>query len=335
MIKSEITLEDIIMGVVYSRFDNRGPEPISYYPKLEYTQLQRISLKSIALLAGSEGLVSKNVAVIPFPKMKMSAVIYFFEIPVEGARGNNLDATVSVLINQKYLSVFYKNMELFEQITRASIDQIIENYPDYSSNIVKNINNNLYELINKLYEQEKLKTSARIEKKPMYNYKISVIGDPGVGKTTLLLKYVDQAFRKLYIPTIGVQVSSKNVELVTNEVTKLTIWDIAGQKMFGNIRKRFYMGSMGVILIYDTTRKDTFNHIVNWWNDINSAFKIKTGILVANKSDLKTQVDKNDAVQLAMDLGLTYLETSAKTGKNVDKLFGEIAQQIHDVFKKS
>ncbi len=330
----EADLDKIILGIVYSRFDLKGPEPISWYPELDFTQLERIALKSITLLAGSEGLVSNNVAVIPFPKMHLNAVIYFFEIPVEGVRGNRLDGAISILINQKYLSVFYKNMEMFNQIAQASIEEIKLKYPDKCITEVQTIYNNLKELIYRLYEQERVKELKleTLELEPRFNYKITVVGEPAVGKTTLLLKYMDCAFRELYIPTIGVQVSTKNVMLDNGELAKLTFWDVAGQQMFGNLRKRFYIGSMGTIFVYDVTRPETFEKITEWWEDVNSVFRVKVGCLVANKMDLEVKVDKNKAIELAKKLDLTFIETSAKTGLNVEFLFKKIAQSVFKLF---
>ncbi|MHA1310379.1 MAG: Rab family GTPase [Candidatus Helarchaeota archaeon] len=331
MIKTNVNLEKIILGVVYSIFGVRGPEPICWYPKLEYAQLEHISLKSITILAGNEGLVSDKMAVIPFPKMQLNAIIYFFEIPSEGARGNKLDGTISILINERFLSVFYKNMEMFNQIAFASIDKIKIKYPDSCTREIQNIYDNLMELLYRLYEQEQIKKSKFIDEneKAHYNYKITVIGDPGVGKTTLLLRYVDHAFRELYIPTIGVQVSSKSV-IIENKLTKLVFWDVAGQQMFGDLRKRFYIGSMGVVYVYDVTRKTTFENIIKWWDDFNSAYKSKIGFLVGNKIDLTSKVPKSDAIQLANKLNLNYIETSAKNGINVDILFNELANGIYN-----
>ncbi|MHA1268291.1 MAG: GTP-binding protein [Candidatus Helarchaeota archaeon] len=332
MIRTSTNLDKIILGVIYSRFDSKGPEPISWHPNLDYSILQNISLKSITLLAGNEGLVSDNVAVIPFPTIHLNAIIYFFEIPVKGARGDKLDATISILIEERYLTVFYKNMEMFNQITQASIDDIKTNYPNNSLNEVKRIYDNLNELIHRLYDQEQIIRSKLSQEKPTLNYKISVVGDPGVGKTTLLLKYVDHSFRELYIPTIGVQVSSKNLMIDSHDLVRLTIWDVAGQHMFGNLRKRFYIGSMGVIFVYDVSRKFTFDNIIKWWDDVNSVFKVKIGFLVGNKVDLKRDVNKDDALKLAHHMNLTYLETSARTGLNVGILFKEIAEKIYSMF---
>ncbi|MHA1230643.1 MAG: hypothetical protein ACTSPQ_08360, partial [Candidatus Helarchaeota archaeon] len=84
--------------------------------------------------------------------------------------------------------------------------------------------------------------------------------------------------------------------------------------------------------VYDVTRPETFEKITEWWEDVNSVFRVKVGCLVANKMDLEVKVDKNKAIELAKKLDLTFIETSAKTGLNVEFLFKKIAQSVFKLF---
>ncbi|MHA1270947.1 MAG: Rab family GTPase [Candidatus Helarchaeota archaeon] len=174
-----------------------------------------------------------------------------------------------------------------------------------------------------------------------YKWKICVVGDPSVGKTTLMLQYTEKKFQELYIPTVGVQVSVKDV-LVSrednDEIAKvgLYIWDIAGQVKFARIRKLFYEGANAFIIVYDLTDKESFINTSRWYNDVSDILEEEIhGCLVGNKSDLPNrQISPKSGQLLADKMGLTFIETSAKTGENVDNLFTEIAHKIYDLINK-
>ncbi|MHA1358033.1 MAG: GTP-binding protein [Candidatus Helarchaeota archaeon] len=162
-----------------------------------------------------------------------------------------------------------------------------------------------------------------------YKWKIIVIGDPSVGKTTLMLRYTQKKFRELYIPTVGAQISRKNVK-INNYLCSLNIWDIAGQQKFSNVRKLFYEGADAAIIIFDLTDKATFINSSKWYKDYISLSKNKMGILIGNKLDMK----KNRMVlldwgqKLSEKMGFWYFETSAKTGKNVNDVFSFLTKKI-------
>lgn len=172
-----------------------------------------------------------------------------------------------------------------------------------------------------------------------YKWKIVVIGDPSVGKTTLMLQYTEKKFRELYIPTVGVQVSVKDV-ILSDEKGKdskvgLYIWDVAGQVRFAKIRSLFYEGANAFIIIYDITNRETFINSSRWYKDLTDILGTKIhGFLVGNKIDLPNrQISPKSGKILADKMDLSYLETSAKTGENVDKLFSKIANKIYEIIK--
>ncbi|MHA1232374.1 MAG: GTP-binding protein [Candidatus Helarchaeota archaeon] len=172
-----------------------------------------------------------------------------------------------------------------------------------------------------------------------YKWKIVVIGDPGVGKTTLMLQYTEKKFQELYIPTVGVQVSVKDI-LLTDENNRtvkiaLYIWDIAGQVRFSKIRKLFYEGANAFIIVYDLTDKETFINSSRWYKDVLDILGEEIhGCLVGNKSDLPNRVISEQSGKILADkMGLKFIETSAKTGENVDKLFFEIANKIYQTIE--
>ncbi|MHA1145146.1 MAG: Rab family GTPase [Candidatus Helarchaeota archaeon] len=176
-----------------------------------------------------------------------------------------------------------------------------------------------------------------MEQKTNYTWKICVIGDPSVGKTTLMLRYTEQRFEQLYIPTVGCQVSQKFVSLSDKNI-KLNIWDIAGQSKFAAFRKIFYEGAFGYILVFDTTNKQTLVNSLTWNKDYQkmNKSKVKIGLLVGNKVDLESnlEVTKEEAEKYAKKMSLDYVETSAKTGQNVDLMFQTIVQKILEKIKK-
>ncbi|MHA1785856.1 MAG: Rab family GTPase [Candidatus Helarchaeota archaeon] len=170
-----------------------------------------------------------------------------------------------------------------------------------------------------------------------YNWKICVIGDPGVGKTTLMLRYTEETFNELYIPTVGVQVSQKHLKKNDSNI-QLNIWDIAGQAKFQNFRKLFYEGSFGYFVVFDVTNLESFKNSINWHKDFQKVAKskIKEGILIGNKIDLSKdrKVSQHTALKYSKSLGLNYIETSAKTGENVDLIFQTITEKIFKKVKK-
>ncbi|MHA1835656.1 MAG: GTP-binding protein [Candidatus Odinarchaeia archaeon] len=161
-------------------------------------------------------------------------------------------------------------------------------------------------------------------------FKVIVIGDGGVGKTCLTLTFVKKEFKSDYIPTLGVDVYMKEFGLGESKVT-LIIWDIAGQEKFDIIRKQYYKGAQGALLVFDLTRPETFYNIEKWHEElvINVSEKIPI-ILLANKSDVedKRQVKSDEIELMAKKLRCDYFETSAKTGKNVDKAFYSLLKKI-------
>jgi len=170
-----------------------------------------------------------------------------------------------------------------------------------------------------------------------YKWKIIVVGDGSVGKTTLMLQYTEKKFNELYIPTVGVQVSIKVVPIKVGKEKRsveLTIWDIAGQTKFEHIRKIFYEGASAYIILYDITKQNTFDGISYWVNDVAWAIGDKYGILIGNKKDLAKYrvIGEDQGKELAAEYHLDFLETSAKTGENVNKVFELITKNLMNLY---
>ena len=172
-------------------------------------------------------------------------------------------------------------------------------------------------------------------------FKVTVIGDPAVGKSSLIRRYVENYFVGDYIMTMGTHISSKNIvfsEFNKRINTKLVIWDLGGQPHFKEVRRAYYLGARGSILVFDLTRPDTFMELHNWANELlNHAGKIPT-VLVGNKSDLRylRSVPEIDGYHFANRMNTSYFETSAKTGENVERVFEVLVKKIflHNIPKE-
>jgi len=160
--------------------------------------------------------------------------------------------------------------------------------------------------------------------KPILNlYKFIILGDPSVGKTSLVEKYTSGRFRDDYLPTLGISITQQVFKITgINSEIKLLIWDLAGQENFKYARKMYIDGAHFGFLVYDVTSRKTFEKIPSWHQEVVSIIKIPLSI-VANKIDIegKRVVSEAEGRELAKKLGCAYIETSAKTGENVKDAF--------------
>ena len=168
-------------------------------------------------------------------------------------------------------------------------------------------------------------------------YKIVIIGDSGVGKSNILSRYVRDEFSMDTKATVGVEFGSKIIS-INNQQIKIQIWDTAGQEAFQAITRTYYKGATGALVVYDITRRDTFNHVTKWLDEVRAnALKEIQIILIGNKKDLedKRQVQTEEGQSLADKNGLLFLETSAKTAVNVSEAFINSAQKILEMIQKT
>ncbi|XP_006021537.1 ras-related protein Rab-1A isoform X1 [Alligator sinensis] len=163
-----------------------------------------------------------------------------------------------------------------------------------------------------------------------YLFKLLLIGDSGVGKSCLLLRFADDTYTESYISTIGVDFKIRTIEL-DGKTIKLQIWDTAGQERFRTITSSYYRGAHGIIVVYDVTDQESFNNVKQWLQEIDRyASENVNKLLVGNKCDLTTKkvVDYTTAKEFADSLGIPFLETSAKNATNVEQSFMTMAAEI-------
>ena len=164
-----------------------------------------------------------------------------------------------------------------------------------------------------------------------YLFKSIVVGDGGVGKTALTLRFSKGFFTEDYKMTIGVDFHVKTISIDSSEGTlrcKLQIWDTGGQERFSSIRPMYYRGSLGGLLIFDLTNYESFEHLPQWIDEVRANIKTEIPLLlVGNKSDLveERKVSIEEINEFTRNFNLYYMETSAKTGEGVGDCFHILA----------
>lgn len=166
-----------------------------------------------------------------------------------------------------------------------------------------------------------------------YNYlfKYIIVGDAGVGKSCLLLQFTDKRFRAEHDMTIGVEFGHRLVDIGDQKI-KLQIWDTAGQEAFRSITRAYYRGATGALLVYDISRRSSFEHLGQWLMDARqNAQHNMVIVLIGNKNDLDhREVTYEEGLWFAQQNGLFFLEASAKTGDNVEAAFLDTARQVYE-----
>eukprot|EP00268_Persea_americana_P045532 TRINITY_DN4645_c0_g1_i5.p1 TRINITY_DN4645_c0_g1~~TRINITY_DN4645_c0_g1_i5.p1 ORF type:complete len:209 (-),score=46.59 TRINITY_DN4645_c0_g1_i5:252-878(-) len=164
-----------------------------------------------------------------------------------------------------------------------------------------------------------------------FSFKILVVGDSGVGKSSLLVSFISDGNAQ-QSPTIGVDFKIKLLTIGGKRL-KLTIWDTAGQERFRTLTSSYYRGAQGIILVYDVTRRETFTNLLDTWSkevQIYSTSKDCIKMLVGNKVDKENErvVTREEGVSLAQKYGFLFLECSAKTRENVQQCFEDLILKI-------
>eukprot|EP01071_Lankesteria_metandrocarpae_P001252 Lankesteria_metandrocarpae@DN1417_c0_g1_i1.p1 len=167
---------------------------------------------------------------------------------------------------------------------------------------------------------------------PEYDYlfKLLLIGDSGVGKSCLLLRFAEDTYTNSYISTIGVDFKIRTIDLDSKTV-KLQIWDTAGQERFRTITSSYYRGAHGIIIVYDVTDRESYYNVKNWMQEIDKyAMENVNKLLVGNKCDLgaKKVVTFEEGKELADSYNIRFIETSAKSAHNVEQAFHIMAGEI-------
>jgi small GTP-binding protein len=158
------------------------------------------------------------------------------------------------------------------------------------------------------------------------SYKVIIVGPGAVGKTSLLNRFVHNEFTLKYKLTIGVDFLTKTLEYEPSKSVKLHIWDIGGQERFKFLHRSFYDGAFGALLVFDLSRQHTFSGMKTWLSEMRGIIKRDIPkVIIGNKVDLLPEIgriiERDEAERYAKEEDCFYIETSAKTGENVEKAF--------------
>ena len=159
-------------------------------------------------------------------------------------------------------------------------------------------------------------------------FKVLLLGNSDVGKSSLILRYVDQVWNEVFVPTIGVDFKVKTLT-IDNKQIKMQIWDTAGQERFRNVISSYFKGSHGILLVYDITNRDSFKNLENWLIEIEkNASENVLKILIGNKNDLvdEREINADEGQAFANRNGMQFIETSAKMNTNVNEAFEALAR---------
>ena len=339
----------LFSGILYTQLDETlGPTPFVWLGEIPQSNRLYISIKTITILSGESGLIPESLVILPFPSLNSKGLIKFIKWDDPDRRGSIGQSALTLLFKDVDDVIFYKYLTLLE----PSFDEVGERICELEVNSspreefvdsLRTLENSLNQFFGDIRKREmseapsqafpaqKIKQENLID----YKFKIAIVGDPSVGKTSLILRFTDNAFRRHYIPTLGVHVSDK-IFKVEDSYVQLVLWDIAGQQKFEIMRQQFYLGSDAVFIIFDLTNPNSFESVTNWYYDIQNQLKDRgkiPGYIVGNKKDLEDQLKNlsEKGLDLANYLNLSYIETSALTGENVETAFMTIAKDLYDL----
>ena len=168
-------------------------------------------------------------------------------------------------------------------------------------------------------------------------FKVLLLGNSDVGKSSLLLRYVDSVWNDAFVPTIGVDFKVKTLTINEKKV-KMQIWDTAGQERFRTVVATYFRGAHGILLLYDVTNKDSFKNLESWLIEIEKNAKEKVlKILIGNKCDLTDdrEITSDEGKAFALRNGMEFMETSAKMNTNVTEAFETLGKLMIEFNSKS
>ncbi|KKL85180.1 hypothetical protein LCGC14_1957320 [marine sediment metagenome] len=327
--------------------DEIGPNPKAWLStNFSQMELINISIKTFSVLSGEQGLIPESLVVLPFPSLGLKGLIKYIIWDDETRRGSIGQAAIVLFFQEGDDVIFYKYItllstpfeEIYQKITDAEKTKAPrEIFVDILTNLEKNVSNLLDEFRiqeNTQFQGEQFPEQQVIDRSLInYQFKIIIVGDPSVGKTSLILRYTNNAFRRSYVPTMGVHVSNK-IFKIDDSLIQLTLWDIGGQTKFHTMRQQFYRGSDAVFLLFDLTNPESFNNIPRWFSDVSGHLsdhsEVLMGFIIGNKKDLvdKIMITSEMETTMAAKLNLGFIETSALLGENVDYAFSTIANLL-------
>ncbi|MFW9950252.1 MAG: Rab family GTPase [Candidatus Thorarchaeota archaeon] len=289
---------NLIKGILYTELDEEvGPNPFVWLGEIPTSSRLHIGVKTITVLSGESGLIPESLVILPFPSLNLKGLIKYVKWDQETRRGGIGQGAITLLFKESDDVIFYKYLNFFEspfeelsgkiaamQKSQTPRERFIDVLNDFSLTIDQFLkefkNNEITEESTKAFPDQKIKEANLIN----YKFKIVICGDPSVGKSSLILRFTNNAFRRHYIPTLGVHVSDK-IFKIKDSYIQLVLWDIAGQQKFQTMRQQFYLGSDGLFLIFDLSKPNSLESVSNWYFDIQNQLKDRpalTGFVIGN-----------------------------------------------------
>jgi small GTP-binding protein len=167
-----------------------------------------------------------------------------------------------------------------------------------------------------------------------YKFRVVLLGEAAVGKTSLVRRYTENVFDEEYKQTIGTTFATKDIDVTDNDgnvrKVRLNVWDMGGQSTYRELRRQFMKGASGAVIVYDVTRPETFMAMNNWFESFKEVCPVSPVIISANKVDLTDMrmVPHEPGMMLRDWFQAEYFETSAKTGDEVNNVFTRIAEVV-------
>ena len=337
---------DSTNAIIYLDINNDAPLIKFWYPYNLPEKYQRVIVEEcVSIISGDPTFIPEVLLIFPIPHLKIKVLIKYFKREYPTNEEGISKSAIIFLFAEENDQIYYRYMSYIDSYFSKTVSTML------TLEKIGTIDELIYEEIVKLhmilcditaYLTSKSQYVAKKEESPRKifednqvgkkKFKVVVLGDPKVGKTSTILRFTDSVFLRAYIPTMGLNITQKifNIDSI---VVELVLWDIGGQTKFELIRKKFYEGASILLVIFDLTNPMSFANVSKWHQDIKNYMKNNKalkGYLIGNKKDLvkKRIVSEIDAKRLSYALDLEYLEISALTGYNVEMAFHKIAKKL-------
>lgn len=334
-------VQDLITGIIFYDVDNDASNkyPMMSVPTNLPSEIRmRVENRMDTLRVDDIGATLK-VSIVPFPSLDLKALVKYIKWSDKTRPSGVVRSLVGILFKEADDLIFYKYKEDLALIFTELEKKIFDTSKVSKINVAKELNafqtkivKKLEELCNKELAIKETECVSEAKGETIYVAKVVVCGDMAVGKTSLVLKFTDNAFKREYIPTLGVNISKKIVQINKKNV-RLLLWDVGGQQKFEMIRRNAYMGAEAIIFVIDLTQPKSLESLPKWYDEAKRNYKrnqpIK-GLLLGNKCDLiqYRKISEKDLQVVSKKFELKYYETSALDGKNVIEAFHEIAENV-------
>ena len=337
---------DSTNAIIYLDIDEDTPKIKFWYPyNLPEDFRTLIAEECISIISRDQTFFPEVLLIFPISSLKIKVLIKYFKRENSTKKEGISKSAIIFTFAEEDDQIYYRYMSYIDSYFSKSvstmlslekneaIDELIHEEIVKLHIILCNLSEYLSSKSQYVSETEQpsriIIEDNQVEKR---KFKVVVLGDPRVGKTSTILRFTDNVFLRAYIPTMGLNITQK-VFNIDSIIVELVLWDIGGQTKFELIRKKFYEGASILILIFDLTNPMSFANVLKWHRDIKNYMKNNQalkGYLIGNKNDLvkKRIVSKIDAIRLSRSFDLEYLEISALTGYNIEIAFHKIARKL-------